>query len=522
MCRNGVREQPWFPTRLIEVRTDKATSHPGKFTAKLISTKDYRPDGPYCSLSHCWGKVELFKLLTNNVAQLSDTLDLSLLPQTFLDAMQVAQSLDIHYIWIDTLCILQDSPEDWRYEASRMFEVYLYAYLNIAATKAEDATKGLFAERDSALLAPIVKLDHGPRPGNFQLLDRKYWSHMVDEAVLNQRAWVLQERLLSSRTLHFASDQIIWDCCESVHFETFQDQLDERARRVIGPTGPKCNQNLFSMQATDAENGDKWLEVVHSYSKSLLSFQSDKLFALSGLVKQFETSFRDSYYAGMWKRSMLFHLTWYIQDSSKTNREQSESRAPSWSWLVYDGAVLIPTAEQTPDAGYERVKLAEIVDVDVTQVRSDIGDIFQGYLDLRASLTPLENDGNGGLQLQLPVRPPFKADQTRLQCRFDYDPTDLGSTSSFFYIPIWCLLCHATTMKYKDACEIHGLIIRIKDKKPLTYERYGHACLFTNLMESFRSDSSYSEAVLDAGQASEGDSSNADTRILHQTTIRLV
>lgn len=462
----------------------------------------------------------MFKLLKGNMAQLCDGLDFSLLPPTFLDAIQVALALDIHYIWIDTLCIIQDSPEDWRHEASRMFEVYFNAHLNIAATKAVDASQGLFAQRHLSLLTTIINLGQGPRPGTYQLMAQKYWSQTVEQAALNQRAWVLQERLLSRRTLHFTSEQIIWDCCQSVHLETFQQELDEWTRRLVGFTGPKRNQNLLSMHKEDAEDGDKWLDVVQLYSKSLLSYQQDKLFALVGLVKHFERVLGDIYCAGMWRKSMLFHLTWYTQQDATLMPKIRNNRAPSWSWLAFDGAVTIPMAVESDHPSYERVKLAEVVDVNVGRVLSDSDDKFTGYLDIRTTLTPLSTGGDGTLMLAEPVRRPFKAQQTRLACKFEHDIISTRTTGSVLFVPVWCLLLQMTTLAFKDGCQIHGLIIHEKHKEPLAYERCAHACLMTNLTEPWRGRNSYFEAI--KGAKPGGGDDDAENRALYESSIRLV
>lgn len=523
VCNEATSGKSWYPTRLIEVRASNDASDPDGFSARLVETTCREPDGPYCALSHCWGKVELFKLLGRNLRQLRENIDLNLLPRTFLEAMRVILLLDVHYIWIDTLCIIQDSPDDWRHEASRMFEVYLYAHINVAATKAANATQGLFVDQNQASLAATVKLEHGPRPGMYQLLEHRYWSHMTEEAVLNQRAWVLQERLLSRRTLHFTDSQLLWDCCQSIHLETFKHPLSEKDAQIQGFTGPKSNQSLLSMDARDAENGDKWLDVVRSYSNTLLSYRSDKLFALSGLVSHFERLLGDSYCAGMWRRSMLFHLTWYTQQPTSIEKEADRKRAPSWSWLSYNGQVRLPSAKELDRPGYERVDLAKIMNVDVKREPSDDGDIFSGYLQLRAFLSPLSIEGDGNLKLANPVLPPFKADGIRLMCDFQYGfPTSTLPAEHLFYIPIWALLLNQTTLKFLDGAQIHGLILCVENESPRTYRRCAHACLFVGLTEPFEGSDSYCEAIMGGKAEDARESKSPQGRSVHHSTIKIV
>ncbi|KAF2739644.1 hypothetical protein EJ04DRAFT_420881, partial [Polyplosphaeria fusca] len=104
---------------------------------KLITTSTLtRSDERYTTLSHRWGSSQPLRTLTSNIESLSQSIPLSSLPPTFLDAMRLTLSLDIHHIWIDSLCIIQDSPSDWSSEAARMSSVYSHSTLNIAAVSA--------------------------------------------------------------------------------------------------------------------------------------------------------------------------------------------------------------------------------------------------------------------------------------------------------------------------------------------------------------------------------------------------
>ncbi|KAK3346442.1 hypothetical protein B0T25DRAFT_520864 [Lasiosphaeria hispida] len=87
--------------------------------------------------------------------QLKDGLSVSLLPQTFKDAVQVAHWFKVRWLWIDSLCILQDSDEDWQKEAVMMYEVYKNAILNISADDSPNARWGCFRDRDLLAVIPM-------------------------------------------------------------------------------------------------------------------------------------------------------------------------------------------------------------------------------------------------------------------------------------------------------------------------------------------------------------------------------
>lgn len=130
------------------------------------------------------------------------------LTKTFQDAISLVSRLGIEYIWIDSLCILQDSSDDWDCEAAAMSDVYLNATLNIAATAAIDGREGLFNDRDSVETGPFqVHVDWqgnwygGPkRPyrGWYYLALTQGFDIDVGNALLNTRGWVFQERTLST------------------------------------------------------------------------------------------------------------------------------------------------------------------------------------------------------------------------------------------------------------------------------------------------------------------------------------
>jgi hypothetical protein len=110
----------------------------------LEITQDWQSTPPYATLSYCSGNLGFIKTSQTNLREFLVKIPYHRLPQTFKDAIRVAQALKIDYIWIDSLCIIQDSDIDWRRESSRMSEVYGNSYINIAASSATDPDQGCF------------------------------------------------------------------------------------------------------------------------------------------------------------------------------------------------------------------------------------------------------------------------------------------------------------------------------------------------------------------------------------------
>ena len=141
-CHTAQRGTNWYPTRLIDVGTASDPANRG--VVKLIITVETPPQGSYASLSHCWGNAQMKRLEQKSLEPMKEEILLSQLPKTFRDTVVVCHALNIRYVWIDSLCIVQDSNSDWQREARRMLEVYTNASLNIAATSASNGQVGLF------------------------------------------------------------------------------------------------------------------------------------------------------------------------------------------------------------------------------------------------------------------------------------------------------------------------------------------------------------------------------------------
>jgi hypothetical protein len=175
--------QAFVPTRLIMLGPS-TTEH-----VQLVS-----PTEPvhYVALSYCWGSSEQSRTLKSNVEMRKRQLLVTRLPQTLKDAIRMTQALNMNYLWIDSLCIIQDDENDWAIEASKMSEIYSYAWLVLAATGAPDCASGMLQTRDPPFVIPPNQL-----PGvTASLSVRRHKTHdrigrrLVHDQPLWRRAWV--------------------------------------------------------------------------------------------------------------------------------------------------------------------------------------------------------------------------------------------------------------------------------------------------------------------------------------------
>jgi hypothetical protein len=209
-----------MPSRVIDVGA-------GYTTRIVLTDKDNISEGAhYVALSHCWGtllKEQTDKWCTttsNEKDRRTQGFLITELPQTFQDAISVTRELGQQYLWIDSLCIIQGKGGDWATEATKMEAVFKNAYCTIAATSAEDSTKG-FLDRPEEKRLQYVMVPNSS-------LGKVYICTSIDDdfdgdvikGVLNTRAWVLQERALSRRTIHFTKRQTYWECGGGVRCET--------------------------------------------------------------------------------------------------------------------------------------------------------------------------------------------------------------------------------------------------------------------------------------------------------------
>lgn len=187
---------------------------------RLIESSEYLEVPTYIALSYCWGDSHQLRTTKDNVAQHRIGIEFSALPKTFQDAITVTQYLEFEYLWIDSLCIIQDMPEDWEYECSRMAGIYANAVLTIAAADAANSSVGFLHNYDapkplSCQLPYHESGDLAKHENEYIIVEHIPYrpSYSPDKpSRLSQRGWTLQEGLLSNRVLNFRTGRLEWDC----------------------------------------------------------------------------------------------------------------------------------------------------------------------------------------------------------------------------------------------------------------------------------------------------------------------
>ena len=211
-CGAQIQNSRRLPSRLIYIDVPADTDSGYTNSVRLCLSKDCDDNTHYLALSHCWGGSSLFSLTTATYQSMLQGLPTERLSRNIQDAIRITRRLGFSYIWIDSLCILQDSKEDWIRESINMKDIYAGAICTIAATGSENADGGCFYQRNSLALYPC-RLVGAPDKGVYVQRDGLFdFERGVDQSPLNRRAWVFQERLLSPRILHFGSELLFWEC----------------------------------------------------------------------------------------------------------------------------------------------------------------------------------------------------------------------------------------------------------------------------------------------------------------------
>jgi hypothetical protein len=364
------------------------------------------------TLSHCWGKVRFLTLTTKNIAALQREIVLADLPATFQDAITFARYIGIEYLWIDSLCIIQDSNNDWQNESNLMDSVYSNGFCNIAATGASDASGGCFFNRSSeAYRIPTIdipqhesiwhlatgrflkifdKRRHFINPGEYLCHDTDLWAREITRSVLCKRAWVIQERFLAKRVLYFSPSQIFFECnrmraceaCPEFMPDTyFRFGIREALARVKLNVlhGDPITDNLTVRSALKA-----WSSLVSNYSACALTYEKDRLVALAGLARYLQPFIGCRYLAGLWETEFVSQLLW---ENAANSTRSTTYQAPSWSWASRPGQVNFPSNHE-----YREVAV-NLLEIGVSTVgKSRFGQVTSGFVKMVGRLIPISLD----------------------------------------------------------------------------------------------------------------------------------
>lgn len=296
-----------MPSRVIHVSSDDRDPYILPTNGKF---------GKYIALSHCWGGHISIALTTQTLEEFKGKISMARLPANFRDAVLLTRRLGFEYLWIDCLCIMQDSLEDWEIESKHMGQVYHDAIFTIAASTASKSTDGIlhtFTDYELSGISISLKLSKDGKPEDhvdmvLPNIKRENLGDLLRDEPLAARGWTLQEEVLSARTLFYGHQQIYWQCLHNyeaadglrpwkvVNQRAFRyDQIKDRIHLPQGLQNPDTVKSRYvyerkntTKEFHDSQTCRKLIEEYHKqmvvdYCSRNLTRTSDKFIAFLGV-----------------------------------------------------------------------------------------------------------------------------------------------------------------------------------------------------------------------------------------------
>lgn len=313
---------------------------------RVVETYDLKGNHEYACLSYCWGSAH--QASSTKTASFPRVVAITDLPKTISDAICLCYALNIQYLWVDSLCIIQGDAADWQRESAKMCDIYGRSALTIATEICNTSTQSFVDQRKDRnyFSGPRIMLKNADQPLSprksicFREKDNKHknspWAAEVAWNVLNYfntdqqikawrtRAWTFQEWMISPRVLHI-DKMTLWHC--------FEGYGNEMGQRTMAPAILHRNLQAYT-------NEILWKDIVRNYTARKLTNDSDRLPALDGIVQLYQERIGHTYLAGLWLEEMPKSLLWKRRaHNSKRSSGFNKGLIPSWSWASVETMV---------------------------------------------------------------------------------------------------------------------------------------------------------------------------------------
>ncbi|KAI1449632.1 heterokaryon incompatibility protein-domain-containing protein [Annulohypoxylon stygium] len=369
----------------------------------------------YTALSYCWGESRIDTTRRINVKARMNPFPLNTLPPTLQDAILFTRHLQIQYIWIDAICIVQDCTTEWTEEAQKMMEYYAHARLTVVPIVSTSADCGMslgynskcrkFSGPWSASFGSDLILSSVPPTREDSIFDSRW----------NKRGWTYQERLNSSRILFVLRDKLVLACREGSFDTSTKWERSENTWMDFLPTSNPITDRDFRDLRED------WFTIVQFYSMRTLTKPKDRWFAFIGIAKAFQDASRRRIVVGLWEHKIIedivswaatpsldhwhtppFHLLNFTSSGSTYDSptcsncklskcaenlgksDSSKLSLPSWTWLSTDDSNMQRAGRLT----ISRVELTQEPSSKLLQVIEDDLDIGSCKLSISGAMLP--------------------------------------------------------------------------------------------------------------------------------------
>jgi len=384
-----------LPKRVLDVRVGTDSKSVVLKESQWDDDEQEYEHGDYVALSHVWGMGERLKTTEENLKFHLKGIAWSTLSNTVQEAVLFTRAINIRYLWVDSLCLIQDDEQAKLEESVRMDEVFGNAYLTIAATSTTDSsTQPLFPNKSQAFkiqatdkkgqLSKIYVREQpshysfrGPFDEGSHMNEWELPFNMSEDATLHtpllKRAWAYTERLLSPRVLHFTTSEMILECREGYNCECGRiddkffdsratDSIKQEFSRIIheastrlpaDSNGNQADRRMDSVtnQIAGTNNASDlmpkredalqlWSYIITEFTARNMTYD-ERLTAIASIARALSPAMRSGYIAGQWTFSTL-GLLWYPTDSTKCRRPipMDGQNIPTWSWASCEGSTI--------------------------------------------------------------------------------------------------------------------------------------------------------------------------------------
>jgi hypothetical protein len=401
-----------LPTRVLDLECKAQTDSPSVLeTEKIVGT--------YAALTYRWSAP--LQTTRANLDQMKKGIEWTSLPKTFQDAIVITRKLGLRYLWIDSLCIIQDDVSDWEKESSQMASIYKNSLVTISAASASGNDEDLLCQRGQLHKATV----QGDSGNPFQVYSRyelghdwifwpkqssdKYHDSEVSAHPILTRGWCFQERLLSTRIIHYTQQEMVYECqcgyqCECTYLDRPSQEYYKQKRFHLKSEIARAKMLNRSPDLTKVLGA--WADLVENYAKKDLTFPSDILPALSGMANDFNDFGLGTYYAGIWEKQLPKCLLWSSLHHGDSDPEvhfrchrhppprkvdkylprslqHTVFLAPSFLWTSRIGPISMPRAIQQD--GEEQ--LFKLLEISCTPKGQDpLGQVSSGFLRMSGLL----------------------------------------------------------------------------------------------------------------------------------------
>jgi hypothetical protein len=333
----------------------------------------------FIALSYVWGASQRFTLQSGNIDELAKAgaLKNNLVSKTVTDAIYLAESLGVPYVWVDACCIIQDSLDDKKAQIASMHAIYGTAIFTIIAASGQDADAGLpgvrpntrFVEQEEILIRTKTNPASQTESSCLSLLTTLNplalpGLHYLEETTWNSRGWTMQERVLSRRVMVFTQEQVFWVCNEATFCEESYFEHSNRFIRFHGSalelTLRRSFRNFYESEDPRDRFWAQYQDFVKRFTRRNFTYDGDVYDGFSAILQAMSNLSHDEFLWGLPRQRLELGLSWttftgQVRRAGLSTLPMTKKNVqvpfPSWSWMGWVGEAWVSVGNDRAELG---------------------------------------------------------------------------------------------------------------------------------------------------------------------------